>query len=78
MDPEESSTLCETPFLVSSSAERGGYKKNSAFMKSQLVLRVLLRMLTQLPDEGHKFLVLAERQDGALVWGYGCWKTEEL
>lgn len=39
---------------------------------------MLLRTLTQLPDEGHKFLVLAQRQDGALVRGYGCWEAEEL
>lgn len=44
-------------------------------MKSQLVL---LRALTQVPDEGHKLLVSAEGQDGALVRGHGCREAEEL
>lgn len=44
-------------------------------MTSQLEFCV---SLTQLPDEGHKFLVLAQRQDGALVWRDGCWEAEEL
>lgn len=47
-------------------------------MKWQLVLCVLLRVLTQLPNEGHKLLVGAQRKDGALVRGYGCWEAEEL
>lgn len=45
------------------------------------VMRVAARggwALTQLPDKGHKFLVLAQRQDGALVRSYGCWEAEEL
>lgn len=41
-------------------------------------MRVAAGTLTQLPDEGHEFLVLAQRQDGALVWSYGCWEAEEL
>lgn len=47
-------------------------------MKSQTALGVQLWALTQLPDEGHKFLVLAQRQDGALVRCYGCGEAEEL
>lgn len=85
MEPEESSTLCETPFLVSSSAEREERKKNEAFLGSRSLCDVCCRegggrgvALTQLPDEGHKFLVLAQRQDGALVRSYGCWEAEEL
>lgn len=37
-----------------------------------------LQALTQLPDEGHEFLVLAQRQDGALVRSYGGGEAEEL
>lgn len=38
----------------------------------------VLRALTQLPDEGHEFLVLAQWQDGALVRSYGGGEAEEL
>lgn len=43
-----------------------------------LVLNARLRALTQPLDEGHEFLVLAQRQDGALVWSYGRREAEEL
>lgn len=78
MDPEESSTLCETPFLVSSSAARGERERNEASGRRQLVSRLVLRALTQTPDEGHEFLVGAQRQDGALVRSHGRWEAEEL
>lgn len=47
-------------------------------MNRPIAFGVLLWALTQLPDEGHEFLVLAQRQDGALVRSYGCWEAEEL
>lgn len=47
-------------------------------MKSQTALGVWLWALTQLPDEWYEFLVLAQRQDRALVWRYGCGEAEEL
>lgn len=47
-------------------------------MKSQTAVGVRLWALTQLPDEGHEFLVLAQRQDGALVRRYGRREAEEL